>query len=356
MFGLSKKGFMRKTYPDIKESMEQRARETFGDDINLRKNSFLGMLISVTSWCLSGLWQLAENVFFNKYVDYAEGVNLDLACRNYGITRLSSEKARGQVEFNKPIDTELILSDGSVKYITTTTGKIVDVEAMNEGWEGNTEEGMITEIVTPVPGLEIISSTSMKNGRDIETDTELRKRFFESLSLAGAGTLSALQAAIINTEGVVAGTIEEVKSSEGYIIGIRPIVIGGENNDIAQTIFDKKAFGIKTIGTKSGVARALNGDEFTIYFDFAEEYTVNISVELTVIETFSENGSDDVYDKIKGYMDGLGMGDDVIYYSIISKVLEVEGVVDVNMKLNGVKENIIIPCDELATVGEIIIS
>ena len=356
MFGLSKKGFLRKTYPDIKESMEQRARETFGDDINLRKNSFLGMLITVTSWCISGLWQLAEKVYHNKYVDFAEGVNLDLACRNYGITRLSAEKARGQVEFNIPIDRELILSDGTVKFRTKTLGKIVDVEALNAGWEGNIDENEITEIVTPIPDTEIISSTAMKNGRDIETDVELRKRFFESLSLAGAGTLSALKSAIVNTEGVKAGTIEEVESPEGHIIGIRPIIIGGENNDIAQTVFDKKAFGIKTIGNQSGVARALNGDEFTIYFDFAEEYPVNISAELTVIEAFSGDGKEDVLEKINDYFDSLELGEDVIYYHVISKILEVRGIVDVDLKLNGGKENIVVSYDELAVAGDITIS
>lgn len=356
MFGLSKKGFMRKTYPDIKESMEQRARETFGDDINLRKNSFLGMLITVTSWCISGLWQLAEKVYHNKYVDFAEGVNLDLACRNYGITRLSAEKARGQVEFNIPIDRELILSDGTVKFRTKTLGKIVDVEALNVGWEGNIDENEITEIVTPIPDTEIASSTAMIKGRDVETDVELRKRFFDSLSIAGASTLSALKSAIVNTEGVKAGNIEEVVSAEGHIIGIRPIVIGGANDDIAQAVFDKKALGIKTIGAQSGVARAINGDEFIIYFDYAQEHTVNISVELIVIDTFAGDGYEDVLAKINEYMDGLEMGEDVIYYHIISKILDIKGIVDVDLKLNNAKENVVIPYDGLAVTGDVTIS
>ena len=49
-FGLTKHGFRPTRYSAIISEMESRARELFGNDINLSESSPLGMLVRLNSW------------------------------------------------------------------------------------------------------------------------------------------------------------------------------------------------------------------------------------------------------------------------------------------------------------------
>ncbi len=345
-FGLDKKGFKRKLYPDIKLSMQDRAREVFGEDINVNDNSFLGMLITVTSWCVSKLWQLAEKVYFNKYVDYAEGVNLDLACRNNGVSRLGALPSVGQATFSDSVPIGTMLSAGSILFKTVEAGLTVGIEAVESGKAGNLPANAVNKIVTPIPSVELVSVTETVGGRDIETDAELRSRFFESLATAGAGTLNSIKSALLRTDGVRSATVEEVPEGD-YFKGIRAVVFGGAEDDIAQSIFDHKAFGIKTIGSESGTAVADNDDTFTVYFDYAEEQTVTVAITVTPDSRYPANGNTLVKELVEEYIDGLSMGEDLIHSNIVARVLTVTGVTDVEVLLNGQAGNVAVPFDKV---------
>ncbi len=345
-FGLDKKGFRRKLYPDIKQSMQDRAREVFGEDINVADNSFLGMLITVTSWCVSRLWQLAEKVYYNKYVDFAEGVNLDLACRNNGVTRLGALPSTGTATFSESVPSGVLISAGSIVFKTVEAGTTVGIEAVESGKAGNLPANAINRIVTPLPAVDLVSVTETVGGRDIETDSELRSRFFESLATAGAGTLNSIKSALLRTDGVKSATVEEVPEGD-YYKGIRAIVWGGAEDDIAQAIFDHKAFGIKTLGSESGTAVADNEDTFTIKFDYATEQNVNIVVTVTPDSRYPANGDTLVKELVEEYIDGLSMGEDLIHSNIVARVLTVVGVADVVVKINGQSGNLAIDYDKV---------
>ena len=51
--GLSKFGFRRKTYNEILEDMEARAKELFGESVNLSERSPLGMFLQTIAWELT---------------------------------------------------------------------------------------------------------------------------------------------------------------------------------------------------------------------------------------------------------------------------------------------------------------
>ena len=343
MAGLDKNGFKRKTYPEIVSSMQDKARATFGEDINLNSNSFLGMLISVTSWGLSLLWQTAEKIYFNKYVDYAEGNNLDLACRNHGVSRRGAVPATGFITFNNAVPIGLIVTKGDIIFKTISSGTTVKIEATEGGTQGNVLANSIKDIATPLPDLQIISNTPTAGGKGIETDGELRVRFFDSLAVAGAGTVGSIKTALLATEGVIASDVEEIKETvEGieYYSGIRAIVRGGEADDIAQTIFNYKAFGIKTVGETTGTAKADNLQEFIIKFDYADVISVNVNANIITDEGYVNMDLGIVEACIQNYITKLPMGGTIIHAKLISEVLQLEGVKDVTITLNGSTANI----------------
>lgn len=353
MFGLDENGFRRKKYVDVVESLRSRAVDTFGENINLKDNSFLGMFINVIAWSISLVWELAEKVYFSKYVDYAEGNNLDLATRNIGITRRGSEKSRGVATFNGTVPVGFLIKINGILFETLEQGLMVEIQALEGGTSGNIVGGEC-EIVTPIPDVTTFTIVETVGGRDIETDPELRARFFSSLASAGASTLDSIISALLRTEGVRSANGQEVEEG-GYYKGIRTVVLGGTNGAIAQTIFDYKAFGIKTIGSQTGTAIAGNGDTFTINFDYATEKTININATLVKDLSFPIDGNDLVKLEIEKYINSLSMGDDVIYSKVIISAFNVTGVIDVDVTLNSAKNNVTILFDEVAIPNVVIV-
>lgn len=353
MFGLNENGFRRKEYADILESLQTRATDTFGEDINLSNSSFLGILISILAWTLSGMWQLAEKVYFSRYVDYSEGNNLDLAARNVGVPRLGAEKSRGLAIFDGEVPKGLKLKCNDIIFQTLESGLEVRIEAIEAGEKGNVASGCNWEIVTPIPNITEVKVAETTGGRDIETDAEFRARFNASLASAGAGTSNSIISALLRTEGVRNANIEELEEN-GYYKGIRVVALGGENDKIAQSVFEYKAFGIKTIGSNTGTAIANNGNSYTINFDYATEVPVEIKVTVISGEAYPTNGDELVKANIEEYINSLSMGDDVIYTRVIRSALDLVGIRDVDITINGSTENITIALDEVADANVVV--
>lgn len=354
MFGLNRDGFKRKKYSDVVESLRARSVDIFGESINLNDNSFLGMLINVVAWAISLIWELAEKVYFNKFVDYADGNNLDLATRNNGITRRAAEKAKGVATFDGVVPVGFLVKINGTLFETIESGTVVKIRALEGGIDGNIPTGATYEIVTPISNVNSFTSTETTAGRNVEADAELRTRFFASLASAGASTLDSIISALLRTEGVKAATVEEIEEG-GYYKGIRPIVLGGSVDNIAQTIFNYKAFGIKTIGVSNGTALADNGDSFTINFDYATSKNIAISITVTTDNSYDLNGDQLVKDEINNYINSLSMGDDVIYSKVIISAFKVVGVIDVDVTLDGGKSNVVVAFDEVATADVVIL-
>ena len=76
-YGVTADGFKRKTYREILDSLHRKARETYGNDIDLSNNAFLGMWLQNEAWELATMWELAEDVYFSPFIDYNEGISQD---------------------------------------------------------------------------------------------------------------------------------------------------------------------------------------------------------------------------------------------------------------------------------------
>ena len=375
MFGLSNKGFKRKQYSDIVESMQTRARNLFGENINLSDRSPLGIFIQVIAWSVSLLWQLAEDVYFSGFVGDAEGVSLDRAVRKGGIARRGAERATATQRFTGDAGTIipsnfLVGTETEIFYETLQSGEIVGtfvdlpIRALTGGTQSNIPSGNINQIINPLAGLSsTINVTDAEGGRNVETDAELRTRYFLSFAAAGASTIDAIIAALLRTEGVRAANVEEIENLDNEIIGFRTIVLGGLPDNVAQTILNYKAWGVKTFGNESGIAIADNGQSYTMNFDYATEIPVYANINLTVGGAFPANGSNLIKDKIAEYIGGtdtqgnvyagLAMGQDIVYAKLIDVIFNVAGVADVvldiskdNITFN--KSNIVVDFDEVA--------
>lgn len=374
MAGLDSNGFKRKQYSDIVSDMQVRAKNLFGENINLSDRSPLGIFIQVIAWSISIVWQLAEKVYYSAFVDYAEGNSLDNAARNGGIPRRGSEKATATARFSGTNATMipsgfLIGTENEILFETLTGGTIsggyIDlmIQAVEGGIQANLPIGAINQIISPIAGLTSVSNTTIASGgRNIETDAEYRARYFLSLASAGASTIDAIISALLRTTGVKGANVEEIANVDGDIVGLRAITLGGSQNDIAQTLLDTKAWGVKTFGVESGTAKAINGQSYTINFDYATQIFIYANIVLTTNGSFNLDGEAKVKKAIAEYIGGtdtqgniyvgLAMGAKVVYSKLIEVIRGIPGVEDVDIEISSdnitfAKSNIVIAFDEV---------
>lgn len=127
--------------------------------------------------------------------------------------------------------------------------------------------GTLNVIETPVSGFDAITNLQDGTlGRDLETDTDLRIRRKQVLSLGGLATLAAILANIVaEVEGVTAAAIYENTTDAIDVDGRPPhsfeaVVQGGTDADVAQKIWDTKPAGIATFGNTTEQIEDSNGD------------------------------------------------------------------------------------------------
>lgn len=179
----------------------------------------------------------------------------------------------------------------------------------------------LTVIETPVVGLqEFTNEQDATLGRDIETDPEAKERRENELQLAGAATTEAIRADMLELEGVTAAVVFSNRKSIVDIDGRPPhsvdiVVEGGDEDEIAEAIFNTVADGIDIIGAITKTVIDSQGFAQTIKFSRPTEIDVWIEVDVTIDPAlFPSDGEDLIEEKILQYGASLSMGDDVVVF------------------------------------------
>lgn len=118
-------------------------------------------------------------------------------------------------------------------------------------------ENAVNQIITVIPGWDTVTNPEAGvTGRDRESDAELRNRYRQSVAINSVGNVATIQANIADIEGVIDVKVLENITSEantqfGVNVpahGIAVCVFGGEDSDIAKSIFLTKMGGTSMDG------------------------------------------------------------------------------------------------------------
>lgn len=268
-YGITPQGFVRKPFNIIMQELVQTAQsgEYFGSDIDLSPESPLGALVHLMAWAIDRQWQLAEDVYYSMWLSTAEGVHLDRVCKLGFVSRRPATYATVILRFSGepgsevPAKTQAETAQNivfeTINDAVITSEGYVDVMAkcIVPGTIGIVQSGMINSIKTPIPGVDsVINQQASSGGKDIESDYELVERY-QQLPASTGSSLQSLISALKNTEGVISATVFENTGNTVDANGLPPksvecIVQGGTDQDVARTIFTKKAAGIATHGSE----------------------------------------------------------------------------------------------------------
>lgn len=355
---LTPQGFKRKRYADTLEEVLENARQQFGDDKNLSARSPLGIILRIFSWFLSIMYQLAEKVYYSGYIDTAEGSSLDRLVPFAAIRRRPPERANTD-DFIIAGDPNTVVEAGFLVgreddflYETTETVVLdtdglatVSIRAVLGGAIGNAQPHTITEVINPIVGVDSVTNpTLVSGGRDQETDPELRERYKLSLSAGGSPTVNGIRASVLGVEGVRTATVVENNTSEVDTDGRPPksfetYVLGGESEDIAHAIFNRKAAGIEPYGTEEVTLMDDSGNEQLVRFSYSEQIPIYMNLEIQTDASFPLNGHEQIRTNIIQYIGGvdydgteytgLANGQNVIFTRMISIIHQTPGVTDI---------------------------
>lgn len=359
---LDEKGFKRKRFDDLLSEMEDKAKETLGEQVNTSERSVLGILIRIVAWFLAMLWGHAEKVYYSAYVNTADGSSLDRLGPYVGVSRTLAQAARGTVTLTgtpgHTVNAGFLVSTEADIYFETTERVTLDssgqgtvaIEAVEVGSSGNIAAGEISVIGNPNPDITSVTNTAeTSGGREKQTDPEFRDMFELSVAGGGAATSDAIRGAILRVTGVRAAAVitnrtmdvdEEGRPPKSY----QAYVLGGSDEDIASAIFAVGSAGIESHGDTLIQVRDLSGNLQPVKFSRAEVVPVHIKVQVYKSAAYPLDGDKLLKTALVQFIGGvdeggavyagLSMGEDVVLMKLASVLYNVAGVEDLLLQLS----------------------
>lgn len=359
-FGVTIDGFRRKSYNEILSDLQARAKEVFGDNINLSNTSFLGMWLQNEAWEIAELWELAEDVYFSPFVDTSEGSSLDGVGKYITIARKPAQKSKGVITIEGKEGTTIPkgfrISDEKIeKVFETIESRVISKDGMvdipiisiHPGLNMNVGPNVLIKVVNPISGVEkVYNKNPTIDAIDTETDKEFRERYYRSVSKGGSSTREAVEAALLDMDDVIDAFVDENDTME-YLDDIppkclAPYAFGSEDEKIAKTILKAKAGGIRSYGTTEVLVTDSKGVEHIV--GFTRPTVKDIYVRLNITKDKSYPGDDVITRAVLNYIGGedkegisykgLKLGKNVVISKIMASVMCLQGIKDIEVEIS----------------------
>lgn len=358
MAGYTPEGFERKRLPEILNDKNEAQLAALGPDLNLAPQTPDGQISGLMALSDDQLWQIAEYAVNATDPDNATNATLsNLVKLNFierlaaaptllvlsvvgtpGVTiaagqRVGEEEGTGDLVALTSADFTFAL-DGtaSVAAALTVTGPL------------EIPENTFTRILTPQAGWISVDNPSIGIvGRNQETDAELRLRRARSTGTNSQNMIDSLKGRVANIPGVLNSDVIENKTDVVDGNGLNPhsfevVVIGGDSNVIAQTIWETYPFGIGWQGNTSGIAIDKQGTLQTVPFTRAVATPIYVAVHRTPRAGYPADGDAQIKANIVEYAQGtlvpgrgFFMGDTVVLTELYTPINAVDNldIVDV---------------------------
>ena len=344
MTQLTDTGFERTRLIDRLAEIQGDARAIFGQDIDLSSDTMDGQHISLFAEAIADLDELAELVWMSFDPDLAFGNSLSRLVKINGIER--SQGAYSIVNLTVT-GTPLVLipkgssvsnESGTVEVYTTEDVRIDEagtaiVEAMPESMGAiSASADTLTVIKSPLFGWSgVTNADSMVTGKLRETDQQLRERRRGSVSKGNRNMTEALWAKLSDLSGVIEVSVLENATQYTDSRGLPPhsihvVISGGDEGEIAQTIWASKTGGTEVAGTEEYIIIDEVGNEQVMKFSRPVDVTIKVAVYITPLSGYSFSTASLIKQAVLDYMnDDIAVGGDIINSALYTPLNEIGG-------------------------------
>lgn len=355
-YGLTANGFISPTFEEILDSIEADFRTRFGDDIVLTSNSMFGIIARLMAWRERDTWNQLQEVYYSSFINTGTETALDRQGANTGVTRKVEEPSYGvikvvtdgeyEVQAGEVFSTEdgiefVLLNSIYTKQNSdgTWSGQGA-VQSQDKGEFSNVKANTVT--VVSNPDMNIISVTNpdpIGGGQDTESDEEFRDRLIDENTAKPGPTRNGIKSALRNLPGVKQVGIVDNPNNEADKYGNPPnsvhiYVLGGNDEQIAETIGSHIAVGVKLTGSRIISYTDEDGLQRSVPFDYAKERDIFVNVEIKTDSDFNEDsGKDEIMQNIQDYINSLQMGDSIILTKLYPCVYDIDGIYEASISI-----------------------
>lgn len=362
-FGLTDKGFIAPTYAEWLDSIHEDLRSMFGDDIALSSNSNFGLIAEMYAWRLTEITNQLELVYYSGFYSTANNTALDRLGSNIAVPRKVATNSHAIIvietdgEYLIQAGEEFETEDGIIFELTEDVLTVQDKDGKWTG-TGNVESqetgafnNVIANTITIVsnPDDNIISVTNPDHaagGQDEESDDNYRKRLIMENAAKEGPTRNGIRSALLNLPGVrnvgfVDNKTDQVDQYGNPPESVHVYVLGGTDNDIAQTLYDRSAAGTTLTGTKAIKIVDETGNSDVMRFDSASEKPIFVKVKIQTTNGWNtDDGSNNVKNSIVDSINALDMGQTVYLTKLYPIVYQIPGIQEAEIVLGTSKDNL----------------
>jgi uncharacterized phage protein gp47/JayE len=249
-----------------------------------------------------------------------------------------------------PLGTK-VASDNAI-FSTTAEGVIengaavVPIQADAAGAGGNVPSGAINRFPVTIAGLVGVSNSApTAGGYDIESDIELRERYFEKVSMpATSGNISHYKMWAKEVAGVGEAKIIPTWNGGGTV---KVIIVDAENGVASEDLVGRVYAHIESVRPVGATVTVVS----------AEPKPIDISVKLQLIDTPAD-AQDEIIAAVSSYLKKIAFANKAVSIAHIgSYILSCPSVADYDdLLINAQTENIPINNDEVAVIGNVVVT
>ena len=333
------------------EALKGLLRAAIATNLDLSTEQPTGQLVKIFSERVQAALELVQAVHRSIDPDSATGDALTALCLLTGTQRNAA--THGHVTLSLDLAALTTVPAGSVaavagaadnRWITdvpvTSVGAGVYTVAATAEDTGPVQAvaGTITVIATPVAGWNTVTNAADATlGLSEETDTALRLRRENELAIGGSTSVDAIRSELSQLVGMIEATVLE-NDLDTTVDGIPPhaieaVVWDGSppavaNADIAETIFESKAGGIRAWGSTLVAHVDDQGNPHAIRFTRAEDLRIVVDVDVDTEAGYIGNAAVAAYIEAQAAL-FFRVGGDVYRSRITDWVMDCAGVVNV---------------------------
>ncbi|WPS86455.1 baseplate J/gp47 family protein [Brevibacillus halotolerans] len=324
-------GYHMPFYADIRDELIGQAKQIFGQDIYLGNDSQDYQFISVFANMLYDSYLTCQAVYNSRGPATAVGAGLDVVVGVNGIKRLKDTYSKAPVTLTGTPGA--IISNGIVSDATGHSWSLPSSVAIGKDGTYSTiatcqtigpiqaEANTITGIVTPTLGWTgVTNPEAAVPGKYTESDPQLRSRQAISTANPSRTVLEGVKGGIAAVNGVTRSEVYENDTSMINELGHPPhsitaVVEGGDDVDIAQTIFNRKTPGCYTNGTTTMNVEDRFGETTPIRFYRPTYVDIAVVVQVKRLNGFTTQTEDDIASYIAEFINSVALSNSSLVLS-----------------------------------------
>ena len=342
--------FSNQTY----EAIKQRIFDNINIGIDKREGSFLSNMVSPLSEELAKAYINMSDILSLGFIEDTFDTYLDKRVSEFGVYRKQGSKAIGEIKVEGKegaIITNGTLIKANDLYFTVLndielpTDNILYVEANEVGYKYNLLANTEFELVEKNDKVtSLINETDFKNGIDIESDEDLRKRFIKIVNNPStSGNKNHYEEWALEVNGVSRAIVYPLWNGNGTV---KVMVIGNDNKpvleDVRKNVEDHITENMP-IGCQLTVTTPTNLDATIVAtIELKEGYEI-------------EEVKQEFEAKINEYLKSVT--NEFTYSKVYGLLANIIGIEDIGtLTINGGNSNITISEDKIINISEINIS